>query len=66
MRFATQGMALLFDASLFGSRCLFLRLCRVDGFGLLLSGFLLVRFGGFVAHGFGGLVVMIGADLVHT
>jgi len=52
-------MVLFLDASLLGSRHLFLRLRGVDGFGLFLSALLLVRFGGFVAHGFGGLMIFI-------
>jgi hypothetical protein len=56
MRIAIRRVArvLLLDASLLGRRRLFFRLRGVDGFGLFLSALLLVRFGGFVAHGFSG------------
>ena len=49
----TEGqMVLLFDAGLLGRRRLFLCLGGIRGFGLFLCGLLLVRFRGFVAHGF--------------
>lgn len=55
-------MTLFLKARLLGSRRLVLRLCGVDGFGLFLSSLLLVRFGGFVSHGYGGLMVGFGGD----
>jgi hypothetical protein len=53
----TTGPVVLFlVASLFVCSRLLLGLGGVAGFGLFLSGLLLVRFGGFVAHGFGRFV----------
>jgi hypothetical protein len=65
----TTGTVVLFlVASLFVCSRLLLGLGGVAGFGLFLSGLLLVRFGGFVAHGFGrflGLMLAVADCLTY-
>ncbi len=54
---AKRADELFLDAArLLGSRRLFLRLRRVADFGLFLRSLFLVRFRGFVAHGFSWLI----------